>query len=133
MSKRSKSEIFDNWKFFNHLSPLTSQMKTSMILNDAFRGNTEAKSVKNHDEAYMAVWNPWCQRKYWRHKIVSLNYNCLCFLFVCLFVFFFSKNRYLALSKIIVVHEANNMETSWTIWTICQAKREKLSGGSLTF
>ena len=132
MSKCSKSEIFDNWKFFNHLSPLTSQMKTSMILNDAFRGNTEAKSVKNHDEAYMAVWNPWCQRKYWRHKIVSLNYNCLCFLFVCLFVFFFFKKQ--------ISGTIQNYSCTWSkqygnvvYWTICQAKREKLSGGSLTF
>ena len=37
----------------------TSQMKTSIILNAAFRGNTEAKSVKNHDDAYIAVWKPY--------------------------------------------------------------------------
>ena len=34
-------------------------MKTSIILNAAFKGNTEANSVKNQDEAYIAVWNPY--------------------------------------------------------------------------
>ena len=36
-------------------------MKTSIILNAAFRGNTDAQSVKNHAEAYIAVSNPWKQ------------------------------------------------------------------------
>jgi uncharacterized Fe-S cluster-containing MiaB family protein len=34
-------------------------MNISMILNATFRGKTEENSVKNHDEAYMAVWKPW--------------------------------------------------------------------------
>ena len=41
----------------------TSQMKTSIILNAAFRGNTEANSVKNHDDAYIAVWKPYDKKK----------------------------------------------------------------------
>ena len=42
----------------NYFNSLTSQMKTSIILNAAFKGNTDAHSVKNHDEAYIAVSNP---------------------------------------------------------------------------
>ena len=41
------------------ITALTSQMKTSIILNAAFKGNTDAHRVKNHDEAYIAVSNPW--------------------------------------------------------------------------
>ena len=41
----------------------TSQIKTSIILNAAFRGNTEANSVKNHDDAYIAVWKPYDKGK----------------------------------------------------------------------
>ena len=41
----------------------TSQIKTSIILNAAFRGNTEANSVKNHDDAYIAVWKPYDKEK----------------------------------------------------------------------
>jgi len=47
---------------YNYPSPLlqcTSQMKTSIILKAAFKGNTDAHSVKNHDDAYIAVSNPW--------------------------------------------------------------------------
>lgn len=48
------------WMQMNAGQPFfTSQMKTSIILNAAFRGNTEAHKVKNQGEAYMAVWNPW--------------------------------------------------------------------------
>ena len=50
-------------------------MNTSIILNAAFRGNTEAHSVKNHDEAYIAVWNPWGQRhnNYFLFLVYNLN------------------------------------------------------------
>ena len=41
----------------------TSQIKTSIILNAVFRGNTEANSVKNHDDAYIAVWKPYDKEK----------------------------------------------------------------------
>jgi len=47
----------------NHPGAHTSQIKTSIILNAAFRGNTEANSVKNHDDAYIAVWKPYDKEK----------------------------------------------------------------------
>ena len=30
----------------------------SITLKEAFNGNTAANKVRNHDEAYIAVWNP---------------------------------------------------------------------------
>ena len=60
--------ITDNLKL-NFTPIFTSQMKTSIILNAAFKGNTEAKSVKNHDDAYIAVWNPYDKESYISHYL----------------------------------------------------------------
>ena len=51
----------ENTKLQLPITSLTSQMKTSIILNAAFKGNTDAQSVKNQAEAYIAVSNPWKQ------------------------------------------------------------------------
>ena len=59
----------------------TSHMKTSIILNEAFSGNTEAKRVKNQDEAYIAVWNPWNEDERATMKLSHIYSSCT--LFAC--------------------------------------------------
>ena len=53
--------------------PLTSDIKTSIILQDSDIGNMTANSVRNHDDAYMDVWKLWAVKCLCNSGIKSCN------------------------------------------------------------